>query len=86
MLTHQIFAGSRPWYIIARMRQDGFRIVTVFSYLDKHKMGTTDNTKSSKLHYFKSEGDCGFVIRNDSLLLFLLDVLVLGIFSLIFEC
>lgn len=32
-LTHQIFPGSRPWYIIARMRQDGFRIVTVFSYL-----------------------------------------------------
>lgn len=46
VLTHQIFPGSRPWYIIARMRQDGFRIVTVFSYLDKHKMGTTDNSFS----------------------------------------
>lgn len=44
VLTHQIFPGSRPWYIIARMRQDGFRIVTVFSYLDKHKMGTADNS------------------------------------------
>lgn len=32
---YQIFPGSRPWYISARMRQVGLRMVTVFSYLKK---------------------------------------------------
>lgn len=83
-LTHQIFAGSRPWYIIARMRHDGLRIVTVFSYLEKHKIGTTDDKNDSKLNGLQETLD--FVSRNYSLFLFLLDVLILGISSLILEC
>lgn len=35
--THQILPGSRPWYIIARMRQEGLRIIIVFSYLKTNK-------------------------------------------------
>lgn len=50
VLTHQIFTGSRPWYIIARMRHDGFRIVTVLSYLKNAQGGTADNTNYSTLH------------------------------------
>ena len=31
--NYQTFAGSRPWYIMASMRQEGFRTVMVLSYL-----------------------------------------------------
>lgn len=82
-LTHHIFPGSRPWYIRARMRHDGLRIVTVFSYLEKHKMGMTDDKNDSKLNGLQT---LDFVSTNYSLFLFLLDVLILGISSLILEC
>lgn len=75
-LTHQIFPGSLPWYIIARTRQEGFRTVTVLSYLG-HDQDGNERLKKEIGHLFRFE--------RDSLLLFLLNVLVLGVFRLIFE-
>lgn len=80
--SHQIFPGSRPWYIMAMMRQVGFRTVTVFSYLGAQMMLTDEN---SNINTFT------FILRlhlesvsvSDSLFLLLLYVLILGISSLI---
>lgn len=47
-------------------------------------MGMTDDKNDSKLNGLQETLD--FVSRNYSLFLFLLDVLILGISSLILEC
>lgn len=49
--THQILPGSLPWYIMARMRQDGFRTITLFSYLGKDQM----RTSSDDTNFYLSE-------------------------------
>jgi len=86
LLTHQIFPGSRPWYIMARMRQDGLRTVTVFSYLE-NKKAQQPMTWITARRRTLSEAHRGCIVTaSDSLLLFLLDVLILSVFSLISEC
>lgn len=74
---YQIFPGSRPWYISARMRQVGLRMVTVFSYLKK----TWDTAHIHAMILLFLNKCCG----SGSLLFFLLNILVLGVFCLIPE-